>query len=71
MPKNLNHCEAVRKIFSPARGVRGHAPPENFENLTSQMAIAITWNSRNYRNFLTAKFQVPSYRYFPRDTEKR
>ena len=32
MPKNLNHREAVRKNFSPARGVRGHAPPENFEN---------------------------------------
>ena len=36
-------------------------------------AMTITWNSwnfRNSRNFLTAKFRVPSYRYLPY-TKKR
>ena len=36
-PKNFDRHKAARKIFRPARGVRGHASPENFENPTSHM----------------------------------
>ena len=36
-PKNFDRRKAARKIFRPATGVRGHAPPEKFENATSHM----------------------------------
>ena len=37
-PKKILIAASQReKFFRPARGVRGHAPQENFENLTSQM----------------------------------
>ena len=36
-PKNFDRRKAARKIFRPAKGVRGHAPPENFENPTSHL----------------------------------
>ena len=36
-PKNFDRQKAARKFFRPARGVRGHAPPENFENPTSHL----------------------------------
>ena len=35
--RNFDRCKAARKIFRPARGVRGHAPLEKFENPTSHM----------------------------------
>ena len=33
LKKIFEPCGGEKKIFTPSRRVRGHAPPENFENI--------------------------------------
>ena len=39
LKKFLSHAAARKNFFRPSRGVRGHAPLENFENIVFRIGL--------------------------------